>query len=120
MGSPESPLRAESHRAAPDLSQDVHLPGLPLGTRGGLLVEHNFPLDADYHFDIRLMMTTVDQIKGVEFEQQADIWIDDELVHSITFGGFEDFSLGRGAQRVAVEYRKPKSFHQAGYGYSAA
>ncbi len=103
VGSPEIPLVAESYRAAPDLSQDVHLPGLPLGTRGGLRVEHNFPLDGDYHFDIRLMMTTVDQIKGVEFEQQADIWIDDELVHSITFGGLEDFSLGRGAQRVAVE-----------------
>ncbi len=103
VGSPEIPLVAESHRAAPDLSQDVHLPGLPLGTRGGLLTHHNFPLDAEYHFDIRLMMTTVDQIKGVEFEQQADIWIDDELVHSITFGGLEDFNLGRGEQRVSVE-----------------
>jgi mono/diheme cytochrome c family protein len=31
---------------------DKHLEGLPLGTRGGLLVKHNFPLDAEYEFTI--------------------------------------------------------------------
>jgi hypothetical protein len=34
------------------LSQDRHLEGLPLGTRGGLLVRHTFPLDAEYEFSV--------------------------------------------------------------------
>jgi hypothetical protein len=34
------------------LSQDRHLEGLPLGTRGGLLVHHAFPLDAEYEFSV--------------------------------------------------------------------
>ncbi|PYR16242.1 MAG: hypothetical protein DMF98_28290 [Acidobacteria bacterium] len=34
------------------LSQDRHLEGLPLGTRGGLLVHHTFPLDAEYEFSV--------------------------------------------------------------------
>jgi mono/diheme cytochrome c family protein len=34
------------------LSQDRHLEGLPLGTRGGLLVHYTFPLDADYEFSV--------------------------------------------------------------------
>jgi mono/diheme cytochrome c family protein len=31
---------------------DKHIEGLPLGTRGGLLVKHHFPLDAEYEFSI--------------------------------------------------------------------
>ena len=38
--------------APPDLSQDVHIEGLPLGTRGGMLVKHTFPVDAEYDFSI--------------------------------------------------------------------
>jgi hypothetical protein len=39
--------------AAPQgLAQDRHLDGLPLGTRGGLLVRHVFPLDAEYEFGV--------------------------------------------------------------------
>ena len=34
-------------------SQDGHIEGLPLGTRGGVLVTHTFPLDAEYEFRIR-------------------------------------------------------------------
>ncbi|MEJ0038135.1 MAG: DUF1592 domain-containing protein [Gammaproteobacteria bacterium] len=36
-----------------NLAQDEHLEGLPLGSRGGLRVEHDFPLDAEYHFSVR-------------------------------------------------------------------
>jgi hypothetical protein len=39
--------------AAPGgLVQDKHIEGLPLGTRGGLLVHHTFPLDAEYEFGV--------------------------------------------------------------------
>src|SRR5436309_11565607 len=34
------------------LSQDRHIEGLPLGTRGGLLVRHTFPLDAEYEISV--------------------------------------------------------------------
>jgi hypothetical protein len=33
---------------APNRDQTKHVEGLPLGTRGGMLVTHNFPLDAVY------------------------------------------------------------------------
>ena len=35
------------------LVQDQHLEGLPLGSRGGVRIEHDFPLDAEYHFSVR-------------------------------------------------------------------
>ena len=34
------------------MSQAGHREGLPLGTRGGLLVQHVFPLDAEYEFRV--------------------------------------------------------------------
>jgi hypothetical protein len=39
--------------AAPrGLSQDRHIEGLPLGTRGGMLIRHTFPLNAEYEFTV--------------------------------------------------------------------
>jgi Protein of unknown function (DUF1592)/Protein of unknown function (DUF1588)/Protein of unknown function (DUF1585)/Protein of unknown function (DUF1587)/Protein of unknown function (DUF1595) len=39
--------------AAPGgLVQNKHIEGLPLGTRGGMLVHHTFPLDAEYEFSV--------------------------------------------------------------------
>ena len=34
----------------PGLAQDRHIDGLPLGTRGGVVFNHTFPLDAEYEF----------------------------------------------------------------------
>jgi hypothetical protein len=41
------------YEAPEKLAQDQHLEGLPLGSRGGLRIEHDFPLDAEYHFSVR-------------------------------------------------------------------
>ena len=41
-----------TYRSAGNLSQEDHLDGLPLGTRGGMIVRHTFPLNADYDLQI--------------------------------------------------------------------
>jgi hypothetical protein len=41
------------YAAAAGTAQQRHIEGLPLGTRGGLAVEHNFPLDAEYEFVVQ-------------------------------------------------------------------
>jgi hypothetical protein len=41
-----------TYTAPPGLSQEKHLDGLPLGTRGGMVFRHTFPLDAEYEFTI--------------------------------------------------------------------
>lgn len=42
-----------TYRAPSDYSQSAHIEGLPLGTTGGILIKHNFPLDAEYAIKIR-------------------------------------------------------------------
>jgi hypothetical protein len=41
-----------SYTAPGRLAHDKHIEGMPLGTRGGLLITHNFPLDAEYEFSV--------------------------------------------------------------------
>ena len=36
-----------------DVGQTHHIEGLPLGTRGGMLVHHNFPADGEYKFSVQ-------------------------------------------------------------------
>ena len=40
------------YAAPPGLAHDRHIEGLPLGTRGGMVVTHTFPLDAEYEFTL--------------------------------------------------------------------
>src|SRR5204862_8363371 len=42
-----------TYRVPADLAQTEHIEGLPLGTRGGFLVRHTFPLDAEYQIKVR-------------------------------------------------------------------
>ena len=52
LGDPSIGLDRAVYRVPGDLSQDVHLEGLPLGTRGGIIVRHTFPLDAEYDLQV--------------------------------------------------------------------
>jgi mono/diheme cytochrome c family protein len=42
----------QEYRAPAGLAQDAHIEGLPLGTRGGMMITHTFPLDAEYEFSL--------------------------------------------------------------------
>ena len=51
MGDVNEPALA-TYRVPSDTSQDYHIEGLPFGTRGGLVVQHEFPADGDYVFKV--------------------------------------------------------------------
>jgi hypothetical protein len=52
VGDPSIGLDRATYRVPGDLAQDVHLDGLPLGTRGGIVIHHTFPLDAEYDIEV--------------------------------------------------------------------
>jgi mono/diheme cytochrome c family protein len=55
-----------TYRVRPDLSQDQHLEGLPPGTRGGMKIDHTFPVDGEYVIKLRLWRNTFDLMRGME------------------------------------------------------
>ncbi len=81
---------SQVYQLPPDLPQDYHIEGLPLGTRGGILIHHNFPLDAQYEFSVGLLRNIVGYITGLEFAHQLEITIDGQRVFLAPVGGEED------------------------------
>ncbi|MEO8098989.1 MAG: DUF1592 domain-containing protein [Acidobacteriota bacterium] len=77
-------------QAPPDLAQEEHIEGLPLGTRGGVLIKHNFPLDADYDFSVFLIQNIVGYVTGLEYAHELEISIDGERVFLAPVGGEDD------------------------------
>ena len=65
-----------TYRVRPDLSQDQHIDGLPPGTRGGILVQHTFPLDGEYIIKLRLWRNTFDLMRGMEDPHDIEIAMD--------------------------------------------
>src|SRR5678815_1818531 len=65
-----------TYRVPADLAQASHLDGLPLGTRGGTLVDHTFPLDAEYSLRVRVRGAALGlaaaNLQGEEIEVSLD------------------------------------------------
>ena len=79
-----------TYRVRADLGQDHHIEGLPLGTRGGLAVEVNFPLNGEYVFQPKLAVDTSAKVRGLDFEHQVVITVDGKTVHDAAVGGSKD------------------------------
>jgi hypothetical protein len=82
-----------AYRIPVETTQDKHLAGLPLGTRGGVLVTHVFPADASYVLAGRLLRTVAEGYYGVEGHDRPHefvITLDGEQVFSALVGGPED------------------------------
>jgi hypothetical protein len=90
VGDPDIDPVVQTYRVRPDVSQNEHVEGLPLGTIGGTVVRHNFPLDGEYVFKARLWRNTVDFIRGVEHPQRLEILLDGQRIRLATFGGKAD------------------------------
>ena len=93
MGNSSITADTSTYRAKPDLSQDGHIEGLPLGTRGGMIVRHNFQLDGEYDIKVRLWRATAEIIKGLEEPHQLEISVDGVRAKLLTFGGPADRDL---------------------------
>jgi hypothetical protein len=75
--------REDVFRMRPDVTQDVHLAGLPLGTRGGILIQYNFPRDAEYEIQVRLMRDRNDEVEGLHEPHDLEILVDRERIATL-------------------------------------
>jgi cytochrome c5 len=108
IGDPAVAPIADTYGTRPDLSQDQHIEGLPLGTRGGFVARHNFPLDAEYTLKAVLARNSVEVTRGLEEAHQLEILIDGARVFQASIGGKEDTALATKnpvASRESLEAR---------------
>ncbi|MCA9048852.1 MAG: DUF1587 domain-containing protein, partial [Planctomycetaceae bacterium] len=76
VGSPGYGAVSETYRVRPDITQEHHLPGLPLGTRGGTLIPHNFPRNGNYEIQVRLTRDRNEHVEGLNDEHELVVLVD--------------------------------------------
>ena len=90
-----------TYRPAKGTDQAVHVDGLPLGTRGGLIAEHLFPSDGDYKLNIT-GLAGAGYVRGVEYKHRLIVTLDGTKVFENTVGGEEDIKAIDQQQAPAV------------------
>src|SRR6478752_1534147 len=90
-------------QAPPDLDQEHHIEGLPLGTRGGIQIRYNFPLDGEYDLRVFLLQNIVGYVPGLEYAHQLEISIDGRRVFLAQVGGEEDNKMSDANLGVAKD-----------------
>lgn len=70
--------------------QAFHQDGMPLGTRGGLAVEHFFPADGEYEINLANLFYADLYFRGVEHENTLIVTLDGIKIQEIRIGGEED------------------------------
>jgi mono/diheme cytochrome c family protein len=83
-------------------SQQFHREGLPLGTRGGMVVDHYFPADGEYVINIGNMAQAL-WVYNMEFENTLVVTIDGRQVYETNIGGEEDMKAIDQKQDPAVD-----------------
>ena len=97
VGDTTMPPIVDRYQLDRDLIQDDHLDGLPLGTRGGVVIRSHFPADAEY-------VVTVEFAQAARAEHEVEVSVDGERVRVFTIGGRQ---LVRGAAGVFAFEAEP-------------
>jgi len=82
---------SREYRIPSGTDQFEHVDGLPLGTRGGMLVEHYFPADGEYEFNIRnFFFGGAGYVTKIDSPHRVVMTIDDIPVFHADVGGSDD------------------------------
>jgi mono/diheme cytochrome c family protein len=98
--------------------QQHHIEGMPFGTRGGFVVEHNFPADGEYELTIG-DMALAREVPRMEFENTVIALLDGKEFYRTSIGGEEDHksidqTLDPAVERINNRLRKIKFHASAG------
>ena len=75
--------QGQSYRSRPDRSQESHVPGLPLGTQGGMRVQHYFPVSGRYRLQVRLSRDRNEHVEGLNVDNQLLFLVDNHVRHTV-------------------------------------
>ncbi len=94
IGTPARTPAGDTIRLRADLTQEEHVPGLPLGTRGGAVIPYNFPQDGEYEIQLRLARDRNEHVEGLSEPHELEVLLDRERMElfTVTPSGSEDHS----------------------------
>ncbi|MFT5526431.1 MAG: hypothetical protein ACI9HK_004407, partial [Pirellulaceae bacterium] len=71
-------------RIKADVTQEEHVAGLPLGTRGGTLIPYTFPRDGKYEVQIRLARDRNEEVEGLRGTHELELMVDRKRIELFT------------------------------------
>jgi cytochrome c551/c552 len=92
VGDPAISPSTATYRVPGDMVQSDHLEGLPLGTRGGIVIHHTFPLDAEYTFRIRARVGGLGNIRQAR-DEDLEVSLNDSRVALVKLTPGMEFKL---------------------------
>ena len=102
IGNPKSRPGGATYAARDAGTQQFYREGLPLGTRGGMAVDHYFPADGDYVITIGNMAQAL-WVYNMEFENTVVVTVDGAQVYETKIGGETDMKAIDQLQDPAVD-----------------
>ena len=110
VGDPEISADKATYRIPRGLIQADHIEGLPLGTRGGMLIKHIFPLDGEYDFRIARSGVGVAQT-SVGGDEELEITVNGERVYVVGRSSPRDIRLQMkaGPQSIGIAVLKKRN-----------
>jgi mono/diheme cytochrome c family protein len=89
IGNPQARVTSQFYPGNLAAQQYVNNEGLPLGTRGGLTIDHQFPVDGEYEITINGLVGG-GYVWGVMDEQTLIVTVDGDRVFQAKLGGEDD------------------------------
>jgi hypothetical protein len=112
IGSATAKPSSREYRVDPAIDQSKHIDGLPLGTRGGIQVEHYFPADGEYEFNIReFFFMGAGYVTKIDSRHRVILTIDDQRVFQNEAGGPEDLKYVDQQQAIAADNMQARFNH---------
>jgi hypothetical protein len=100
-----------------DTSQNTHVEGLPFGTRGGMLIEHEFPADGEYVFTVKGMTGYFTRVLGNVADEKLEVTVDGERVYLYDWDSEIGNQEGNGGRTPAIPITA--GFHKIGVTFIA-
>ena len=130
VGSTQTSLQADVIRLPADRTQETHVAGLPLGTRGGVSIPYTFAQDGEYEIQVWLARDLSGNVGGLRERSRTHemvVLVDREQVKSFTIQKLvdDDTTLDKNlkvrvtAQRGTARYRRDVRQRQLVSGGSA-
>jgi len=90
IGDPSMPVSYQTYNVHHGLVQYDRLnEESPVGSRGGTVLRHLFPVDADYEISVTLQRSRDDEYLGFERERKLDLRLDDQRLQLFTLAASE-------------------------------
>ncbi len=100
-----------------DTSQNDYVEGLPFGTRGGLLIEHEFPADGEYTLTVKGMTGYFTAVLGNVRGEKLEVTVDGKRVYVFDWDKEIAPKRSDGGKSPAIPIKA--GFHRIGVAFQA-